>query len=200
MHFGKGLTEASIKLAPGDYKLTMQFADGLHCSYGKKWAATISIKALLKNGNRRRADGVIHSGEIVIWSEKRRRRTRNARRAFRRRELRALPERFSGRTYRTGDSGHRPVFHHHDIAGAEGNRRVAHRGVAGSSAGRERRVMGACGGAHLPAFAVNGNFGRARIVRLPSCTCGREREAGKTPRAGVSGAGESSDNLKSTIR
>ena len=46
VHFGKGQTEASIKLAPGDYKLTMQFADGLHCSYGKKWAPTISIKVM----------------------------------------------------------------------------------------------------------------------------------------------------------
>ena len=45
-HYGKGQTEASLKLAPGDYKLTMQFADGLHRSYGKKWAATISIKVL----------------------------------------------------------------------------------------------------------------------------------------------------------
>ena len=55
------------------------------------------------------------------------------------------------------------------------------------------------GGAHLPAFAEQGNFGRARIVRLPSCKRGREREAGKTPRAGVSGAGESIQNQKSTM-
>ena len=46
IHFGKGQKKASIKLAPGDYKLTMQFADGLHRSYGKKWAATISITVL----------------------------------------------------------------------------------------------------------------------------------------------------------
>ena len=45
-HYGKGQTEASLKLAPGDYKLTMQFADGLHRSYGKKWSATISIKVM----------------------------------------------------------------------------------------------------------------------------------------------------------
>ena len=45
-HYGKGQTEASLKLAPGDYKLTMQFADGLHRSFGPKWAATISIKVL----------------------------------------------------------------------------------------------------------------------------------------------------------
>ncbi len=46
LHYGKGQTEASIKLAPGDYKLTMQFADDLHRSFGKRWAATISIKIL----------------------------------------------------------------------------------------------------------------------------------------------------------
>ena len=45
-HYGKGQTEASLKLAPGDYKLTMQFADGLHRSFGPKWAATISIKVV----------------------------------------------------------------------------------------------------------------------------------------------------------
>ena len=45
-HYGKGQTEASLKLAPGDYKLTMQFADGLHRSFGPKWAATISITVL----------------------------------------------------------------------------------------------------------------------------------------------------------
>ena len=55
------------------------------------------------------------------------------------------------------------------------------------------------GGARLPAFAEQGNFGRARIVRLPSCKCGRAREAGKTPRAGVSGAGESIQNQKSKM-
>ena len=45
-HYGKGQTEASLKLAPGEYKLTMQFADGLHRSFGPKWAATISITVL----------------------------------------------------------------------------------------------------------------------------------------------------------
>jgi Domain of unknown function (DUF4399) len=33
MHFGKGQTEAEVKLPPGNYKLTMQLADRLH---GKK--------------------------------------------------------------------------------------------------------------------------------------------------------------------
>ncbi len=43
VHFGKGQTEAEIKLPPGQYKLTMQFADGFHLSYGKDFAATIDV-------------------------------------------------------------------------------------------------------------------------------------------------------------
>ena len=46
LHYGKGQTEASIELPPGDYTLTMQFADGLHRSFGKKMAHTIKIKVL----------------------------------------------------------------------------------------------------------------------------------------------------------
>ena len=46
VHFGKGQTETSLNLAPGDYTLTMQFADGLHRSFGKKMAHTIRIKVL----------------------------------------------------------------------------------------------------------------------------------------------------------
>ena len=45
-HFGKGQTEAVLDLPPGDYKLTLQFADGLHRSYGKDLSATINIKVL----------------------------------------------------------------------------------------------------------------------------------------------------------
>ena len=43
-HFGKGQTEASLDLTPGEYKVTMQFADGLHRSYGEAWSNTINIK------------------------------------------------------------------------------------------------------------------------------------------------------------
>ncbi len=43
IHFGAGQTEAELKLAPGQYKLTMQFADGFHLSYGKDMAATIEV-------------------------------------------------------------------------------------------------------------------------------------------------------------
>jgi hypothetical protein len=43
LHFGKGQTEAEITLPPGNYKLTMQFANGAHLSYGPAMAATISV-------------------------------------------------------------------------------------------------------------------------------------------------------------
>jgi len=47
-HFGKGETEAVLDLPPGNYKLTLQFADGLHLSYGKDFSATINIKVASK--------------------------------------------------------------------------------------------------------------------------------------------------------
>ena len=43
IHFGKGQTEAEVKLPPGTYKLTMQFADGFHLSYGKDMSATLTV-------------------------------------------------------------------------------------------------------------------------------------------------------------
>ncbi len=43
MHFGKGQTEAEVKLAPGVYKLTAQFANGAHQSYGKPVSQTITV-------------------------------------------------------------------------------------------------------------------------------------------------------------
>jgi hypothetical protein len=43
MHFGKGQTEAEVKLAPGVYKLTAQFANGAHQSYGKPLSQTITV-------------------------------------------------------------------------------------------------------------------------------------------------------------
>ncbi|MDO9315812.1 MAG: DUF4399 domain-containing protein [Burkholderiaceae bacterium] len=43
LHFGKGQTEAELKLAPGVYKLTMQFADGHHASYGPEMSSTITV-------------------------------------------------------------------------------------------------------------------------------------------------------------
>jgi Domain of unknown function (DUF4399) len=43
IHFGKGQTETEVKLAPGTYKLTLQFADGYHQSYGSEMSATITV-------------------------------------------------------------------------------------------------------------------------------------------------------------
>jgi Domain of unknown function (DUF4399) len=43
MHFGKGQTDAEIKLAPGVYKLTAQFANGAHQSYGKAMSDSITV-------------------------------------------------------------------------------------------------------------------------------------------------------------
>ena len=43
LHFGKAQTETELKLAPGKHKLTLQFADGLHRSYGGKLATTITV-------------------------------------------------------------------------------------------------------------------------------------------------------------
>lgn len=43
LHFGKGQTEAEVKLPPGQYKLTMQFANGAHQSYGAPLSKSINI-------------------------------------------------------------------------------------------------------------------------------------------------------------
>lgn len=43
LHFGKGQTETTIELAPGKHTLTLQFADGLHQSYGPAMSKTIEI-------------------------------------------------------------------------------------------------------------------------------------------------------------
>lgn len=43
IHYGKGQTSDSLTLTPGEYTLTMQFADGLHRSYGEQMSAKISI-------------------------------------------------------------------------------------------------------------------------------------------------------------
>jgi len=43
LHFGKGQTETSVALPPGKYKLTMQFANGAHQSYGPELSKTINV-------------------------------------------------------------------------------------------------------------------------------------------------------------
>ncbi|MBJ7313876.1 DUF4399 domain-containing protein [Rugamonas sp. CCM 8940] len=43
LHFGKGQTEAEVKLPPGTYTLTMQFANGAHQSYGPGLSKGIKV-------------------------------------------------------------------------------------------------------------------------------------------------------------
>lgn len=43
IHFGKGQTETELTLPPGKHKLTLQFADGLHRSYGGRLASSITV-------------------------------------------------------------------------------------------------------------------------------------------------------------
>jgi hypothetical protein len=43
LHYGQGQTEAVVPLAPGEHSLTLQFADGIHRSYGPALAATIKV-------------------------------------------------------------------------------------------------------------------------------------------------------------
>lgn len=43
VHFGKGQSEASLSLSPGTHKLTLQFADAEHKSYGPAFAKTITV-------------------------------------------------------------------------------------------------------------------------------------------------------------
>jgi Domain of unknown function (DUF4399) len=43
LHFGKAQTDAEVTLPPGQYKLTMQFANGAHVSYGPAMAASINV-------------------------------------------------------------------------------------------------------------------------------------------------------------
>jgi hypothetical protein len=43
LHFGKGQTETTVELPPGEHKLTMQFADGAHVSYGEAMSSTVTV-------------------------------------------------------------------------------------------------------------------------------------------------------------
>ena len=46
LHFGKGQTTDTLKLAPGTHTLTLQFANGVHDSYGEEWSKTITINVV----------------------------------------------------------------------------------------------------------------------------------------------------------
>jgi hypothetical protein len=43
IHFGKGQTETLVTLPSGAYKMTLQFANGLHQSYGEMMRKSIQI-------------------------------------------------------------------------------------------------------------------------------------------------------------
>ncbi len=43
IHYGDGSTSAEMTLEPGEYMLTMQFANGAHQSYGQVMSATVNI-------------------------------------------------------------------------------------------------------------------------------------------------------------
>lgn len=44
LHYGNAQTSTELKLNPGTYKLTIQFADALHRSYGSKLTKSITVK------------------------------------------------------------------------------------------------------------------------------------------------------------
>lgn len=46
IHYGGGQTSDSLKLSPGMHTLTMQFADGMHRSYGMQMATTITVNVV----------------------------------------------------------------------------------------------------------------------------------------------------------
>ena len=43
IHFGGGQTQTELDLEAGNYSLTLQFADGMHQSYGEKMSKTINV-------------------------------------------------------------------------------------------------------------------------------------------------------------
>lgn len=43
MHYGNAQKETEISLPPGKHKISLQFADGIHRSYGSKLSATITV-------------------------------------------------------------------------------------------------------------------------------------------------------------
>jgi hypothetical protein len=43
LHFGNAQKAAEVKLTPGEHKLTLQYADGIHRSYGGKLATSVTV-------------------------------------------------------------------------------------------------------------------------------------------------------------
>jgi len=45
-HYGKAQSEGMVELEPGTHKITLQFANANHESYGKEFAKTITVNVL----------------------------------------------------------------------------------------------------------------------------------------------------------
>jgi len=43
LHFGNAQKEAELNLTPGQHKITLQYADGIHRSYGGKLASSVTV-------------------------------------------------------------------------------------------------------------------------------------------------------------
>ena len=43
LHYGKGDTEVVLNLPSGPHQLTLQFANGMHMSYGEQFSKTVNI-------------------------------------------------------------------------------------------------------------------------------------------------------------
>lgn len=43
IHFGGGQVDTEVELTPGEHKLTLQFANGVHQSYGPEMSKTITV-------------------------------------------------------------------------------------------------------------------------------------------------------------
>jgi hypothetical protein len=43
LHFGNAQKEAELKLTPGEHRITLQYADGIHRSYGGKLASSVTV-------------------------------------------------------------------------------------------------------------------------------------------------------------
>ncbi len=43
LHYGNAQKEATLKLTPGKHRLALQFADGIHRSYGSKLATAVTV-------------------------------------------------------------------------------------------------------------------------------------------------------------
>jgi len=48
LHFGQAQSETNVELTPGKHTLTLQFADGLHRSFGPDLSSTVTVNVVPK--------------------------------------------------------------------------------------------------------------------------------------------------------